>query len=45
MTKVTRLRHNEYYSMQKTFDKLYAGSKQAINEQIYKSIVKMHKKY
>ena len=28
MTKVTRLRHNEYYSMQKTFDKLYAGSKQ-----------------
>ena len=28
MTKVTRLRHNEYYSMQETFDKLYADSKQ-----------------
>ena len=28
MTKVTRLRHNEYYNMQETFDKLYAESKQ-----------------
>ena len=28
MTKVTRLRHNEYYNMQETFDKLYADSKQ-----------------
>jgi len=28
MTKVTRLRHNEYYSMQETSDKLYADSKQ-----------------
>ncbi len=28
MTKVTRLRHNEYYNMQETFDKLYVDSKQ-----------------
>ena len=27
MTKVTRLRHNEYYNLQDTFDKLYAESK------------------
>lgn len=26
MTKVTRLRHNEYYNLQDTFDKLYAES-------------------
>lgn len=30
MTKVTRLRHNEYYNMQETLDKLYDDSKQGI---------------
>ena len=28
ITEPARLRHNEYYSMQETFDKLYADSKQ-----------------
>ena len=28
MTKVTKLRHNEYYNMQELFDKLYADSQQ-----------------
>ena len=28
MTKVTKLRHNEYYNLQDTFDRLYADSQQ-----------------
>ena len=38
MTKVTRLRHNEYYNMQETFDKLYVDSKQG---KIFENLIEL----
>ena len=43
MTKVKKLRHNEYYNMQELFDKLYADSKQG-NGIVKKSAVGKHPK-
>ena len=38
MTKVTKLRHNEYYNMQELFDKLYADSKQ---DKIFENLMEL----
>ena len=38
MTKVTKLRHNEYYNMQELFDKLYADSKKG---KVFENLMKL----